>query len=168
MAAAKKPAKGTESSAKDWEPLTKEEVEAERADQLMIEMEWREEALAEHDAEKSRMKAGIRDLEQQIRTAKRLSVKQRARIYTLNRKWRRQWVKFYDRFREDGKPKKDSAALAWSQIKVHCKKNADNKWVCPPWEAIFRTGKKVHKGKVIYTRSKSKRKSKKKKAKKGP
>lgn len=168
MAAAKKPAKGTESAAKDWEPLTKEEIEAERADQLMIEMEWREASLAEHDAERTRIKAGIRDLEQQIRTAKRLSVKQRARIYTLDRKWRRQWVKEYERFRGDGKDKKYAAALAWSQIKVHCVKGKDNKWSCPPWESIFRTGKKVHKGKVIYTRPKSKRKSKKKKAKKGP
>jgi cation transport regulator ChaB len=157
--------KGTESAAKDWEPLTKAEVEAERADQLMIEMEWREEALAEHDAEKAKMKAEIRGLEKQIRTAKRLSLKQRARIYTLDRKWRRQWVKYYDRFREDGKPKKDAAALAWSQVKVHCKKGDDNNWVCPPWEAIFRTGKKVHGGKVVYKRAKRKKKSKAAKAK---
>jgi len=164
-------AKEAEKSAKAWEPLRPEEIQAERAEQLLIDLEWAEEDLAEHGKEKTRLKEAIRDLEQQVKTAKRLSVKQRARINTLDRQWRRQWVKEYERFREDGKDKQYAAALAWSQIKVHCKKAEDDVWECPPWRSIYKEG--IASGGVTYTpakgkKPKKKKKARKKKGKKGP
>jgi len=163
-------AKEAEEAAKAWEPVSAEEIQAERAEQLLIELEWAEEGLDEHGRKKTVLKEEIRDLKQQIKTAKRLSVKQRARINTLERKWRRQWVKEYERFREDGKDKGYAAALAWSQITVHCKQAGDDLWEYPPWRSICKEG--VESGGVTYTpakgkKPKAKKKARKKKGKKG-
>jgi len=160
----------SERAAKEWGPLSPEEIQAERADQLLIELEQEQERLEAHGLEGTEIRKSIRDLKRQAKTAKRLSVKQRARINTLDRQWRRQWVKEYDRFRAAGKDKKYASALAWSQVKVHCKKASDGVWECPPWRSVYKEGE-GHDG-VTYQaaggkKSKAKKKAKKKKAKKG-
>ena len=130
-------AKSAPKAGSDWEPLPEHERQAERADQLLILLERAQDDLKDHAEEGREIKAQIRDLKQQLKTAKRLSVPQRARINTLDRKWRRQWVKYYDEYREGGKPKQDAAALAWSRIKIHCSKLPDDEWRCPPWEDVL-------------------------------
>jgi hypothetical protein len=142
-----------------WNPLSKEEVQAERASQLLIELENAKARLGEHDDEREHLKEAISDLKKELKTAKRLSKKQRARINTLEPKWRKQWVKYYDENRAAGKSQQYASALAWTRIKIHCRKDEDQIWRCPEWESVYKQRPK---------HPKRPKKPKRKKAKKGP
>jgi hypothetical protein len=156
--------------AEDYEPLSEHEVQAARAEELVRELEWRRDQHDKAARERADLAKEIRRLKQEIKTAKRLSKEQRARINTLETKWRRQWVKLYDGFRADNFPKSEAAALAWSQIKIHCVKPVgEDQWVCPPWESVFaqvEEGAPMPKGKRVVFTKKAKKKAKKKTAKK--
>lgn len=171
---AKKNAPDADFASGEWTPLTPEEVQAERARRLVDQLEATEHELAQTKEQRASLDAHIRELKKEIKVAKRLSVPQRARINTLDRKWRRQWVKYYDEFlaRPRGYGPSDAAALAWSRIKVHCTKDHEGHWVCPPWEQVFgavakgRLPKGISKSTAGKVRSKLK--PRKKRAKKGP
>lgn len=140
-------------------PIDKHEQAAILAAALQEELEVIEASLDETDARRNELIKQMRSLEKELERAEARTVPFQARINTLSPQWRKQWVRFYDKFREDDlKTKSEAAALAWAQIKRHCVKEGKT-WSCPPWDTAFpHLSKRVKKARKAYAELEAKEK----------